>query len=76
VAPPARGTRCRRAPAEDRAGLETDLALDEYFESLNAAFESVGPAIPPAAPSPWSGAAASSTRPGGAATRWTTTSIA
>ena len=30
--------------------LETDLALDDYFESLNAAFESVGPAIPPAAP--------------------------
>ena len=28
--------------------LESDPALDEYFESLNAAFESVGPAIPPA----------------------------
>jgi len=27
--------------------LESDAALDEYFESLNAAFESVGPAIPP-----------------------------
>ena len=26
--------------------LETDAALDEYFESLNAAFESVGPAVP------------------------------
>jgi CheY-like chemotaxis protein len=38
------------APAEEPAPvLETDLALDEYFESLNAAFESVGPAIPPAA---------------------------
>jgi len=39
------------APAEEPAPvLESDLALDEYFESLNAAFESVGPAIPPAAP--------------------------
>jgi len=28
--------------------LDSDAALDEYFESLNAAFESVGPAIPPA----------------------------
>src|SRR5436190_13634073 len=45
AAPPA------AVPAPSSApGLETDLALDEYFESLNAAFESVGPAIPPAAP--------------------------
>jgi CheY-like chemotaxis protein len=28
--------------------LDTDSVLDEYFESLNAAFDSVGPAIPPA----------------------------
>jgi len=27
--------------------IDSDPALDEYFESLNAAFESVGPAIPP-----------------------------
>jgi CheY-like chemotaxis protein len=27
--------------------MDTDAALDEYFESLNAAFDSVGPAIPP-----------------------------
>src|SRR6185503_9547583 len=30
--------------AEPTPAVETDLALDEYFESLNAAFESVGPA--------------------------------
>jgi CheY-like chemotaxis protein len=30
------------------AAFESDAALDEYFESLNAAFDSVGPAIPPA----------------------------
>jgi CheY-like chemotaxis protein len=35
------------APAAEPApAIETDLALDEYFESLNAAFESVGPATP------------------------------
>jgi CheY-like chemotaxis protein len=35
-------------PAEEPAPVsDTDAALDEYFESLNAAFESVGPAIPP-----------------------------
>jgi CheY-like chemotaxis protein len=28
--------------------VESDAALDEYFESLNAAFDSVGPAAPPA----------------------------
>jgi CheY-like chemotaxis protein len=39
------------APAEEAAAaIETDLALDEYFESLNSAFESVGPTIPPAVP--------------------------
>ena len=32
---------------ESAPGLESDAALDEYFESLNAAFESVGPGIPP-----------------------------
>ena len=36
------------APAA-AAVLETDLALDEYFESLNAAFDSVGSGAPPAA---------------------------
>src|SRR5687768_2288466 len=37
------------APIQESATvLESDTALDEYFESLNAAFESVGPAIPPA----------------------------
>jgi len=34
-------------PAEEPVP-ETDLVLDEYFESLNAAFDSVGPAISPA----------------------------
>src|SRR6185436_18369099 len=53
VAPPAPAPAplAAAAPAEELAPvLESDLALDEYFESLNAAFESVGPAIPPAAP--------------------------
>jgi CheY-like chemotaxis protein len=36
------------APVEEPSPVsDTDSALDEYFESLNAAFESVGPAIPP-----------------------------
>ena len=35
--------------AESATILESDAALDEYFESLNAAFDSVGPAGPPAA---------------------------
>ena len=53
VAPPAPAPAplAAAAPAEERgAVLESDLALDEYFESLNAAFESVGPAVSPAAP--------------------------
>ena len=52
VAPPAPAPLplAAAAPAEEPAPvLESDLVLDEYFESLNAAFESVGPAIPPAA---------------------------
>ena len=36
------------APAA-AAAIETDLALDEYFESLNAAFDSVGSVAQPAA---------------------------
>ena len=36
-------------PPAPAAPLETDLALDEYFESLNAAFDSVGSVTPPAA---------------------------
>ena len=36
------------APMAAAPVLDSDAALDEYFESLNAAFESVGPAIPPA----------------------------
>jgi CheY-like chemotaxis protein len=52
VAPPAPAPAplAAAAPAEEPGPvLESDLVLDEYFESLNAAFESVGPAIPPAA---------------------------
>jgi CheY-like chemotaxis protein len=38
-------------PAHEPApAMDADAALDEYFESLNAAFDSVGPAIPPAPP--------------------------
>jgi hypothetical protein len=38
------------APAEAPLPVvETDRVLDEYFESLNAAFDSVGPGVPPAA---------------------------
>ena len=35
--------------AESATIVESDAALDEYFESLNAAFDSVGPAGAPAA---------------------------
>ena len=51
VAPPAPAPLAAVPPAEERGAiLESDLVLDEYFESLNAAFESVGPAVSPAAP--------------------------
>jgi CheY-like chemotaxis protein len=43
VAAPADTPVATPAPA-----LDTDAALDEYFESLNAAFESVAPAVPSA----------------------------
>lgn len=38
------------APTQQPAApLDGDPTLDEYFESLNAAFENVGPAVPPVA---------------------------
>ena len=92
-APPrGRAARPRRtapaaAPPSRRRSSRRDLALDEYFESLNAAFDSVGtrPAIRRrasrrrrrGAAAPQSPVDARRHAPGGAAaTRWTTTSIA